>query len=795
MVLQNVTADELCSMNSDYSTNILQLNNTNRMRIVFEHNSYSFTIIKHRYFVPCDLPEEGIVGNFEGRLYNGYHIKSLNDMDITQWNIATMTTYLRNHKVNTMEFDDSKAHRKEYDKIVNARKVMNGKNALACRRYRANNTISHRMKIEQTWNKPCKYGCGKIHLSSSTASELKHCCGGGMLLQDHPLPMQPLAPEIVNLLCNDLQYMSQASASINNMLSMCASPVKNNHGGGWENDMRGHHCVKINGRIQHYFPKSNNSTDPSGGLSYFMFDSPEAMLNHATQLNAAGREGRSYGTINNDYINVIKNTLQRTNPYARALRSLGSQIEHNNYTNLKASIHGGMEHFEVANVTSFDSTSQRVCVKVDINTGETNLIQLTSPTLEPITYPLLFNYGEDGWGMYKKQYIKYLPYLRSRILMPDKLDDKTFLMLPSALYPHELIPCSRWQGFARLSQVYMVDMVSRHTDFTLTWIQKNQRLIMHRTVEPTVAADESDNDELQENDAQPPVIVNTDDDDSVYLPSSFHGGRRHLRSCAISALVIMSELGPATGFLTLTCNIDWIEIKSQLLLGQTAFDRPDIVCPVFQKRKAALLHNLKNGVYFPGEVVYIMHVIEFQKRGLPHAHIVFRLSDHPDSNDEAKLLKYCDDMVTAQMPVLPAEDDNSITANINRKYVELVTTKMIHHCAVAPNGCKKTHDSQCKRRYSDTADPIMYTSFKNGYPVYKRPRPEDRRVVPHNKSILIAWDGHANYEFASDFRSILYLFKYLYKGPKPVSNCYLCYYYSDYCFHYYCYCYYYYCYY
>ena len=67
-----------------------------------------------------------------------------------------------------------------------------------------------------------------------------------------------------------------------------------------------------------------------------------------------------------------------------------------------------------------------------------------------------------------------------------------------------------------------------------------------------------------------------------YLSQSVHGSRRHLRNLAQNALTVISELGPPYCFLTLTCNTEWPEIPEMLLEGQTAFDRPDIVCRVFK---------------------------------------------------------------------------------------------------------------------------------------------------------------------------------------------------------------------
>jgi hypothetical protein len=62
------------------------------------------------------------------------------------------------------------------------------------------------------------------------------------------------------------------------------------------------------------------------------------------------------------------------------------------------------------------------------------------------------------------------------------------------------------------------------------------------------------------------------------------------------------------------------------------------------------------------------------------------------------------------------------------------------------------------------------TTFdEKGYPIYCRPDKNDQRVVPHNKDILLDWDGHSNLEFAASTYCIFYLYKYLFKGNKKVQ--------------------------
>ncbi len=119
-----------------------------------------------------------------------------------------------------------------------------------------------------------------------------------------------------------------------------------------------------------------------------------------------------------------------------------------------------------------------------------------------------------------------------------------------------------------------------------------------------------------------------------YLPSSVHGSPRHMAALAKNALVLVSEFGCPHVFFTLTCNPKWPEIVSQLLDGQTAFDRPEVTATVFKSRLDQMKMNISNGKYFDGrDIIYTFHVIEYQYQGLPHAHLVVCLDNAHDIDD------------------------------------------------------------------------------------------------------------------------------------------------------------------
>lgn len=73
--------------------------------------------------------------------------------------------------------------------------------------------------------------------------------------------------------------------------------------------------------------------------------------------------------------------------------------------------------------------------------------------------------------------------------------------------------------------------------------------------------------------------------------------------------------------------------------------RPDLVARVFKGKLQALLKELKEDQIF-GRVVARLYVIEFQKRGLPHAHILISFA----AEDKLRGPDDFDSVVSAQLP-------------------------------------------------------------------------------------------------------------------------------------------------
>jgi hypothetical protein len=73
----------------------------------------------------------------------------------------------------------------------------------------------------------------------------------------------------------------------------------------------------------------------------------------------------------------------------------------------------------------------------------------------------------------------------------------------------------------------------------------------------------------------------------------------------------------------MTCNPDWLEIKSRLHPGQHAYEAPIVVAHTFKNHLQRLTDILKMKM---GTLTYMTTSTEFQKRGFPHSHIVIQVS-------------------------------------------------------------------------------------------------------------------------------------------------------------------------
>ncbi|KAI5392584.1 hypothetical protein KIW84_077109 [Lathyrus oleraceus] len=382
-------------------------------------------------------------------------------------------------------------------------------------------------------------------------------------------------------------------------------------------------------------------------------------------------------------------------------------------------------------------------------------------------YPLLFPYGEDG----------YRPNVRHR----DKgTNIRHFTDITQSEQNNKDIPWEEatkrnrltireWLAFRiqsrsneaqtllrsrRLYQQFLVDGFTMMESERLRWLRKNQSKL--RVGKYHNLNEYNSNGETHGSNTGKRVV----------LPSSYVGSRRYMDQLYFDGMAICSYVGFPDLFITFTCNPNWPEI--QRLLGSVhlkASDRPDIISRAFEMKFDELLSDLTKKSLL-GKILAYMYTIEFQKRGLPHAHILIFL--HPSN-------KY----------PTPSDIDRIISAEIpdqdtNEELYNLVKTHMIHGpCGFANRSSPCMKDGKCSKYFPKQFQPETIVD-QDGFPVYRRRdnghtvlkngiQVDNRNVVPYNAKLLTKYQAHINMEWYNQSTSIKYLFKYINKGYDRIT--------------------------
>ena len=376
-----------------------------------------------------------------------------------------------------------------------------------------------------------------------------------------------------------------------------------------------------------------------------------------------------------------------------------------------------------------DGSDDRQHLQLDrINEGHT--------AYAPLHYVMLFPYGEAGW------------HYELRVAgNPRRVTLLQFSAYRLHSRPNEFSTILR---ACRLFQRYLVDMFACIDQERLHFIRSQQsklRTTMLNGIE----------DALSENDDH---IDLSQLGQRVILPSSYLGGPRDMYQRYLDGMAIARHFKKIDLFLTMTANPNWPEIKRELLPGQTVNDRPDLVSRVFQLKKKVLMHAiLKDGIF--GPCVAHVYSIEFQKRGLPHMHLLLFLKDG------YKLLT--PDVVDS---IIAAEWPDPIT---HPHLFEAVKKFMVHGpCGTLNPQAPCMKDNKCIHGYPKPFQSHT-TMDSEGYPHYMRRNDgrsyevrgfklDNQWIVPSNAFCILLLECHINVECAICFGSMKYINKYIDKG-------------------------------
>ncbi|XP_066910716.1 uncharacterized protein [Clytia hemisphaerica] len=228
----------------------------------------------------------------------------------------------------------------------------------------------------------------------------------------------------------------------------------------------------------------------------------------------------------------------------------------------------------------------------------------------------------------------------------------------------------------------------------------------------------------------------------------------------LDAMAVVSKHGKPDAFLTFTCNPRWREVTENLLPNQKAHGRPDLLTRVFRMKLFAMKKEImQDGIL--GMVVARVDVIEFQKRGLPNAHILI----HFAAEFKLRNADDIDRLICAQLPDPETEPE----------LYEIIKSNMIHGpCGALNDRSPCMIDGSCSKGFPKSFNDETVMNV-DGYPSYHIPDNgrtvrvrnldiDNRWVVPYCPYLCKKYNAHINLEACVSIKAVKYLYKYIYKG-------------------------------
>ncbi|KAH9624793.1 hypothetical protein KSS87_003736 [Heliosperma pusillum] len=610
-------------------------------------------------------------------------------------------------------------------------------------------------------------------MAKKMAYESTHfCCGDGEV----ELASNEYPPELVRLFTSqdeDALHFRKYARLYNNLFAFTSL------GGTFDaKTQKGIYVFKLYGQIYHFLPNLLPADTSPKYLQLYFYDGQHEAENRASCFEA----------LRQDVIDILMR-VTKCNPYANFFRSLkeldvseNTRIAINKNTAADQRVYNAPLSDEVAviwpeNTSSSRSSSPHIVVSGKDN--DSHRIMHFYGCYDPLQYPLLFPYGDCGWHQGLK---KMSTGGRAQLTNQQNRVDTSILTSAEVLLTEEAsratqprdkaekhISCREYYCYklqhrpnnlllraGRCFQQYIVDMYVKIENTRLDFFRNNQETIRAELYQGIL-----DTMESGENSA-------ANVGHRLILPPSFLGGPRDMKRRYLNAMALVQRYGKPDLFITMTCNPNWPEIKQELAIGEEAQNRPDIVSRVFRAKLLALKKQIMEKHVF-GEVAALIYVVEFQKRGLPHAHFLIILK--PSFKIKS-----------------PADFDKFVSAEIPSQNNTALRKSVLKHMMHGPCGhlnlespCLKHKKSvgHCKYAYPKAFSNDT-TNNADGYPVYRRRNNgetavvrsatlDNRWVIPYNPYLLTLFECHLNVEICSTIQAVKYLYKYVYKGHDRVS--------------------------
>ncbi|XP_027171842.1 uncharacterized protein LOC113771461 [Coffea eugenioides] len=570
------------------------------------------------------------------------------------------------------------------------------------------------------------------------------CCSQGEISIVAP----PMPYALKRLFIGDdeeCEHFRKLSRTYNNNVSFTSFAAK--YDPELTRNTKGVYTFRVQGQVYHFLNSLSQPDDRPCGIHLYFFDTDEDLI----------RRVAASDKLRESTLKLLMDILSN-NPYARFFKDLSDVPD--------------LEKHSVV-LNCFPGLDQRI-----YNLPSASQVAAIWTENDDESYPLLFLRGESGWHHGIKR-----AYKRKRT---DHSFDEEVIIDPSSVHePSELMDLEKRaadrgkkdEHTVSAREYYCYRFQIRKNDESM--LLHTLRLLQQFSVDSYVKIETSrlDFQRKRQNDIRTEILQGVLDSVSigqseglkvgrkVILPASFIGGPRDMRRRYLDAMALVQKYGKPDIFLTMTCNPMWKEIQDNLQFKEKLQDRPDLLSRVFRAKFEMLKAELLDKKIF-GEVAACVYVIEFQKRGFPHAHLLLILKPqfkllNPESYDR---------IVSAELP-----DPKQFP-----HLYSLVLKHMVHGpCGHMGKNSPCMKDGSCKNHYPKNFCEHT-THAEDSYPYYRRRNDgskitvrrfelDNRWIIPYNPYLLALFDCHMNVEICSTLKLVKYLYKYIFKGHDLIS--------------------------
>ncbi|MBW0491874.1 hypothetical protein O181_031589 [Austropuccinia psidii MF-1] len=487
---------------------------------------------------------------------------------------------------------------------------------------------------------------------------------------------------------------------------------------------RGTYCYRVSGELHHII----GSVFPlDGEVAKF---AQIFLVGDNTENEAEIRRNNAWNQLSNQILLSWQRFLTSFNPYAKAYRSAGSILKANVRKTLALkTFEGGRLNHNTYNAPSISEVAAIVQMgEGNFATRDIQLQRVGGTKLRiheihsgylALRYPILFPYGEQHW------HPNYHMEKSNRMYYSDwKLLD---------LFQYIIIYNTNFHVGRRtaISQLEWYAYLLFNRNDVVSLPLRGKRLFQEFIVDLYLCIEQS-------------------------RLRFIRSGPRAMVQLFQDAMALVTTYRKPSLFITMTANSKWNEVQQCLKPGEIASDRPDIIARVFNIKLKMIIRDLTKNKRL-GSVKSYVYTVEFQKRGLPHAHIIIILNEP----FIPKTIDGIDTLVCAEIP------DPDLEPDLHR----IVTATMFHGPCSPSSRCWGRFG--CKYGYPKAY--VEETTIRNdAYPAYRRRAGTsfarngkiftNRDVVPYNKYLSLQYECHINTEIPYGIKALKYLYKYICKG-------------------------------